>query len=62
MSNFEKEDKSGHKECCCSHCNDSGIVYQYHKEGVVNMPCPACTEDEMSHIRNWDCNGQMFDG
>jgi len=46
----------------CSHCNDSGIVYQYHKEGVVNMPCPACTEDVMSHIRNWDWKGQMFDG
>ena len=59
MNNKEHETES--KEYC-SHCNDSGIVYQYNKEGVINMPCPECTEDVLSHIRNWDCNGQMFDG
>jgi hypothetical protein len=60
MNNIQNESDS--KEDGCSYCDNSGIVYQYHKEGVVNMPCPACTEDMMSHIRNWDCNGQMFDG
>ena len=49
------------KEPDCSHCDDSGIVYQYSKDGgVVNMPCPRCTEDVISHIRNW--KDQMFDG
>ena len=55
---LNKPDK---KEPDCSHCDDSGIVYQYNKDGgVVNMPCPRCTEDVMYHIRNW--KEQMFDG
>jgi hypothetical protein len=58
MSN--QEDELDDKERKCSHCDSSGIVYQYSNGGdVINMPCPECT-DEMSHIRNW--NGQMFDG
>tara|TARA_R110000796_G_scaffold158051_9_gene274791 strand:- start:532 stop:1083 length:552 start_codon:yes stop_codon:yes gene_type:complete len=47
----------------CYHCDSSGITYIYNKDGSVsNMPCPECTEDVMSHIRNWDSEGQMFDG
>ena len=57
----DSTDKLNDKEPKCSHCNDSGIVYIYNKDGdVTNMPCPRCTEDELSHIRNW--GGQMFDG
>ena len=57
------KDKLDNKEHKCSHCDSSGIVYQYGKGGdVINMPCPECTEDAMSHIRNWDWKGQMFDG
>jgi hypothetical protein len=56
-------DELDNKERRCSHCDDSGLVYQYDKDGgVINMPCPRCTEDVMSHIRNWDWKGQMFDG
>ena len=55
---LNKPDK---KEPDCSHCDDSGLVSQYDKGGgVFNMPCPRCTEDVMSHIRNW--KEQMFDG
>ena len=58
-----KENKNRELEPECSHCDDSGLVCQYDKSGgLFNMPCPACTEDEMSHIRNWDWKGQMFDG
>ena len=54
-------DKSDNKERKCSHCNDSGVVYHYNKDGdVTSKPCPRCTEDVMSHIRNW--KEQMFDG
>jgi hypothetical protein len=49
------------KEYECSHCDGTGITYIYSKDGVINMPCPECT-DLMSHIRNWDWKGQMFDG
>jgi hypothetical protein len=60
MSTDERLDE---KDCVCSHCNDSGISYYYNRDGdVTNMPCPECTEDPMSHIRNWDWKGQMFDG
>ena len=45
----------------CSHCNDSGIVHIYNKDGdATTKPCPRCAEDEMFHIRSW--GGQMFDG
>jgi hypothetical protein len=54
-------DETDDKECKCSRCADSGIVYVYNRDGdAFNMPCPNCTEDEMSHIRRWD--GQVFDG
>ena len=53
--------KPENKERKCSHCNDSGIVYNYNKDGdVTAKPCPRCTEDELSHLRSW--GGQMFDG
>jgi hypothetical protein len=56
-------DELDNKKRGCSHCDDSGLVYQYDKGGgVINMPCPECTEDVMSHIRNWDSPEQMFDG
>lgn len=60
MSNTE--DQQDRKEDRCSQCDNSGIVYEYSKDGVFNMPCPECTEDVISHIRNWDWKGQMFDG
>ena len=54
-------DKLDNKECACPACNDSGTVYHYNKDGdVTSKPCPRCTEDVMSHIRNW--KEQMFDG
>jgi len=54
--------KIDNKERECSHCNDSGVVERYNKDGdVSSVPCPKCT-DPMSHIRNWDWKGQMFDG
>jgi hypothetical protein len=55
-------DRPDNKERKCSHCNDSGMVERYNKDGdVTSTPCPKCT-DVMSHIRNWDWKGQMFDG
>jgi len=55
MSNTEN--RTDDKECSCSYCNDSSIVYLYNKDGdSTNMPCPKCT-DEMSHIRGWDGHG-----
>tara|TARA_R110002110_G_scaffold3883_3_gene20108 strand:+ start:116 stop:295 length:180 start_codon:yes stop_codon:yes gene_type:complete len=54
-------DKSDNTKPECSHCNDSGVVYIYNKDGdAVHAPCPKCTEDVISHIRTW--GGQMFDG
>ena len=51
------------KEPKCSRCNDSGVVHCYNKDGdVTSKPCPKCTQDIMSHIRNWDWQGQIFDG
>ena len=51
------KEESDNKERECSHCDSSGIVYQYNKGGdVTNMPCPECT-DPMSHIRTWDGHG-----
>ena len=59
----DSTDKLNDKEYACPLCNGSGIVYLYNKDGdVTTKPCPRCAEDEMSHIRNWDCQGQMFDG
>jgi len=56
-------DELDNKKRGCPHCDDSGLVYQHDKDGgVFNMPCPECTEDVMSHIRNLDWKGQMFDG
>ena len=51
------------KECDCSQCNDSGVVYLYNKDGdVTSRPCPKCSEDVISHFRHWDWKGQMLDG
>ena len=53
--------KNKDKECDCSQCNDLGIVHIYNRDGdVISRPCPRCTEDVISHIRNW--KEQMFDG
>jgi len=53
----DTEDKLDNKGSQCSHCDNSGIIYRYNKDGgVINMPCPECT-DEMYHIRNWDGHG-----
>tara|TARA_Y100000310_G_C19945347_1_gene474431 strand:- start:88 stop:267 length:180 start_codon:yes stop_codon:yes gene_type:complete len=59
MSNPTK--KPNKEERKCSYCHDAGFVSIYNKDGdIVNTPCPRCTEDVISHIRNWE--GQMFDG
>lgn len=50
-------DIKDNKERECSHCNDSGVIELYNKDGdVSSKPCPECT-DEMSHIRDWDGHG-----
>ena len=58
---LSKLNKPDNKKRECSQCNDSGIVYYYNKDGdATSKPCPRCTEDVISHIRNW--KEQMFDG
>ena len=45
------------KERRCSHCNDSGVVCRYNRDGdVSSVKCPKCT-DIMSHVRDWDGHG-----